>query len=327
MSQKQLPPHHRLTPWLAMLLALSLLTVAGGFWQVGGDAAYAQTLPTLTPEPTATTVPVLEPPPGPGEYGVRPGDGGSFGSGDETCFVVVTPDDFVEVGRINLIDLPVNDLPNRDLTFLYIRACDVHFRPSGAPGAVPQPGDGSIQSYPFANPVDACFPYSDDDLARAQGDPARLLVVIYDPVAMAWVELPVSIDQTNRMVCGRMSYAGIVALAVRSDPLGALPGTSGNLPDATPAAAAPAAPPAALAPTALPAQTAAERPDAVATAAAPSSRPAAPPSTQATTQASAAPATTSFVPYLLLGLLVAALVAVAILVLSRTYFIRATEEE
>ncbi|MFV9504980.1 MAG: hypothetical protein AB4911_10505 [Oscillochloridaceae bacterium umkhey_bin13] len=309
---------------LSVVLGVFAVAAAGGAGLP--RTALGQTLPTATPilaggDESLTPTPVVA---GDGEIVIIPGTGGTGSSagiggvGGGRCTVIVTPDDFNVPGTLIIREILFEDIPNRDPNFNYLRACDVLFR--DANGQI-------IPNYRFANAIEVCFPYTDEDLTRAQNSPTRLTVVHYDQtlVPPAWVELAVTLSQDARQICGFLPQTGLVSLAVRPDRAVTLPGTSGNMPESV--AAAPAAVAPVTAPAAAPAAAAA---DAVAPAAAPAAvapvAPAAPaaeaPVAAPVAAAATAPATpaadpVSMTPFILLGLAVAGGVGVAIVALNR----------
>jgi hypothetical protein len=286
--------------------------------QVGGSTAVA----TATPAPASTPTAVVPPTP--------------VTSGGGRCEVVVTNDDGVAPGTIEIIEVRVEDLPNRDRRYTYIRACDVVYRDET--GTV-------VTSKTFNGPIESCFLLTPEDIARAGGNPQRLTILYYDPVSGTWQELTVTIDPNNGRICGLQSTSGIIALALKGGAQG-LPGTSGQIPEGQ--AAAPAAAPAAdsgSAPAADSGSAAGAAPAAAdsGSAAAPAAAPAggatgssaaaaaAAPAAQAAAAApaaaaSSAPADGGPGPMLALILGVAAAVFAVILVLSRNMLSRSRDK-
>lgn len=349
---------------VGVLLALGL---SSGSWLVPGQTAYGQTVPEATNPPsaatgaptstpftlsgtaisggaaTATPAPGTAATPVPGAPGapvpVSPGQPGTGTSGGGRCVITVTPGDVSSNGTIRVDEIALDDLPNRDPRYTYIRACDVVF--------IDENGN-EIPNYPFASPVDTCIPYTADDVARAGGDPARLTIVYYDETTKQWVELEVAIDPASGQICAKQPISGITALVIRGAPASSLPNTSGNLPEVTPQAVAPVAVPAQpAAQPAAAAPAASENGDAA--AAAPASAPARPaadaeaapaaaqvaPAEAAPVSAAVAPASTApesstsdgpLSSLVVMAMGVAAAVFAVILVLSRRAFGRAREE-
>jgi hypothetical protein len=340
MHNERISTRVRLVMTVVGFLGILTLSLFGSGWPTPSETAHGQTIPTDvsgdtgggSKDPTATprlvaSVPSLAltqtPSPvqvsDPGEIAVKPGESSSGESVGRRCGVIVTSGDINEPGTILLPEVPVDALTNRNKRYVYVRACDVQFRNQG----------GQISTvYAFANPLSVCFPYTDEDLVRAQNKVALLTILTFDAAKNQWVELPVTLDAATRQVCGQLSQTGLAVLAVKSSQAAALPNTSGNMPEGTPvvsgAPAAPA-PTAVLAPAAgnaAPVQPVAES---VPTAAlAPAAGNAAP----AQSVTAPAPENVSGVSPVLMviGLLVAVLIAVAILVLSRGFLTRSTEE-
>lgn len=358
---------HHLSLVRRLTLALSLvvlLTLVGAAALSSGPTARAQTLPPATPViPPAPPVPPVPPaPPVPSVPPVPPvppvlplpsnrirvpvTQPSELFSEGRRCAIIVTPDDFTRAGTLRLIEVPLELLMYRTPALVYLRACEVEYRETAdnaitARQVAPPSDEGNlISAFQFAQPIEACFPYDQADLTRAQGSAERFTVVAFDPFRQVWVELPLTLDQATRRICGQLPGSGIVALAIRPARAATLPGTSGNLPEGTPTAAAVAvAAPAA----AQPAPTAQPTAAPVATAAAAA---AAAPGEAATAPDAAAPVapapaggllpgspaasavnTTSPQAYLPLGLLIAAAVAAAIIVLSRNFIRRGREDE
>jgi hypothetical protein len=325
MSQEH-PRQRRRAPFLVVVVVLFVLGLAALLPVVAVPVA-AQTLPTRTPQATVVQGDGVTPTPLQGIFTPTPLPAGPptpIVSGGGLCELIVTDDDGIPPGTVTIVDLPVELLPNRDPRYTYIRACEVIYTDEN--GQI-------ISNKTFDGPVDACFRYTADDLARAGDSPARLTIVYYDEASGSWVETEVTIDETNGLICGKLPRSGRVALVIRGQAAG-LPNTSGNLPDATPVAVAdvPAAAPAdapAAAPADAPAAAPADAPAAApadAPAAAPADAPAAAPALAPAAEAAAAPAevaTSGGVgPVLVLVLGVAAAIFAAILVLSRNMLSR-----
>ncbi len=346
MNQKQ--PQPRIgAPALAMIaVVLILLALAGGL-PAATRTAQAQTIPTTTPEapatPKATSVgggtavatstPLggVATPVGSATPVTPAGTPTPISSGGQRCELVVTDDDGVAPGSVRVEELLVEVLPNRDTRYTYIRACDVIY--VDVNGQI-------IPNKTFDGPIDACFRYTPEDVARAGGNPARLKIVYYDEASGTWMELEVVIDEAGGLVCAKLPRSGKVALVFSAGPVSGLPNTSGNLPDATPVAvaAAPAAAPVAPAaeaaqaapaaaapavPAAAPAAEAAAAPAVVAPAAA---APAVAASGASEPAAAAAPTESGPGPLLALLLGVAAAVFALILVLSRSMLSRSRDK-
>ena len=254
--------HFRLPRPFALIIlvgVLFLLSLSDMGWVTLTQPVAGQTMPTATPgtppsptsdsiilptsEPgtptgvagtaTPTTVPTALPPPSNGTGAIVPGVQVTIPSAGGGCTAIVSADDPSEPGSVTIIEAPLNTLPNRDRNFVYLRACEVLF--SDANGVL-------IPNYAFANPIEVCFAYTDADLARANNNPAALTILTYDPVTQTWVELPVNIDPTTRLICGQLSRTGIVALVLRAGLVSGLPNTSGSLSDATPVIVSPPQP-------------------------------------------------------------------------------------
>jgi hypothetical protein len=328
--------HRSLVRRLALALSLVvLLTLVGAAALSSGPTARAQTLPPVTPvvppRPPVPPVPPVPPrPPLPSDrIRVPVTEPGELFSEGRRCAIIVTPDDFTQEGSLRLIEVPLGLLIYRDPALTYLRACEVEYRDAA---------DNLITAFQFTQPIEVCFPYDNADLARAQGSAERLTVIAFDPFRQVWVELPLTLDQAARRICGQLPGAGVVALAIRPARVVTLPGTSGNLPEGTPTAAAVAAAAPAAAQPAPVAQPTAAAAAAAAAAPAPDTAAAAP---GAAAPVAAAPAggllpgapaadavsTTSPLSYLPLGLFIAAAVAAAITVLSRNFIRRGREDE
>jgi hypothetical protein len=255
---------------------------------------------------------------------------GEFASGGRRCVIVVTPDDFTQEGSLRVIEVPLELLMYRDPSLIYLRACEVEYRDAAG---------NLITAFQFAKPIEVCFPFDNADLARAQGSAERLTVVAFDPFRQVWVELPLVLDRAARRVCGQLPGSGLVALAIRPARAVTLPGTSGNLAESTPTAAAvavaaPPAAPAQPAPTAPPPAEATPAAAAPAAAAPAAAAPAEPPAVAVPAGPPAgglvpevAAPTSSPLAYLPLGLFIAAGVGITIAVLSRGFLRRGHEEE
>ncbi len=316
----------------------------------GGGGQSSTPTPVVAVPSVLTQTPSPVPVPKPGEISVKPGESSSGESANRRCGIVVTSGDISEPGTILLTEVPVDSLPKRDKRYTYLRACDVQFRDlagtiiaTGSDTELPRSHSKALKTrvtrfntsaprystpYVFANPLSVCFPYTDADLVRAQNKVALLTTLAYNAAKEQWFVLPVVLDEVARQICGQMPQTGIVALAVKSAQAAALPNTSGNLPEVTPAVGGASAAPA---PTVVP-DPAAGNP-----VSAQSVAPAAPTLEFASAAGNAAPARSVAAPapetasdvstsMLVIGLLVAALVAVAILVLSRGFLARSTEE-
>lgn len=325
MSQEHRRPRNRVSFLAVVAVVLFVLGLAAAL--PAATPAGAQTIPTRRPQPTAvggggaTSTPLR----GIVTPTVPAGPPTPIVSGGGRCELILTSDDGVPPGTVVIVELPVDQLPNRDPRYTYIRACEVIY--TDANGQI-------VPNKPFDGPVDACFRYTAEDVARAGGNPARLTIVYYDEASGSWVEVEVTIDETNGLICGKLPRSGKVALVIRGQAAG-LPNTSGNLPDATPVAvaAAPAGQPAA-APAEAPADAPAAPAEAPAGAAAeaPAAAPAAAPADAPAAQAVAAPATAEGQatggpgPVLALVLGVAAAVFAVILVLSRSMLSRSGDK-
>jgi hypothetical protein len=304
------------------LLALSF---GGATWFTAAQPLYGQTVPRATAtvataiaSAVATISPTPIPTPGDGVGVIVPGNPTVISSTGRRCTIVVSPDDFSDPGRLEVDEALLDSLPARNRDLVYLRSCEIRFIDTN--GTV-------ITNYTSSNPMEICFPYTDADLARARNNPAAFTIVYFDPATNTWLELPLTLDTTNRLVCGQLSTTGIVALVIRSAQAGTLPDTSGNLPDttativATPtgpvAAAAPA--PAATADVAapLPAETqqVAEQPEIVAVAGVAAT----PELAEATNRATSSPGAPSAMPFLV-ALVIVVFVAV-LFVLGRRIMI------
>ena len=284
MNQKH--PRPRIgAPVLALIAVVLMLLVLAGGLPAATRTAQAQTIPTTTPEATAagggtavaTSTPLVgvATPVGSATPATPAGTPTPISSGGQRCELVVTDDDGVAPGSVRVEELLVEVLPNRDTRYTYIRACDVIY--------VDVNGQ-SIPNKTFDGPIDACFRYTPEDVARAGGNPARLKIVYYDEASGTWMELEVVIDEASGLVCAKLPRSGKVALVFSVGPVSGLPNTSGNLPDAAPAAVA-------AAPAAAPAPAAAEAAQAAPAAAAPAAAPVAPAAAAApAAEAAAAPA-------------------------------------
>jgi hypothetical protein len=332
--------HLSLVKRLALTLSLALLAAMVGLAVLAPHpVAHAvdtlNTLPTSTPRPTADTSPATVTPLPEGAIRVpvrqptritSPGGaaGGPGGAPGGRCVVVVTPDDFVQEGSLRVIEVPREQLMHLDANLIYMRACEVEYRDANG---------NFIQAFQFNQPIEVCFPFTDADLAQAQGSPERLTILAYDPFRQVWVELPLTLDVSGRSLCAQLPGSGLVALAIKPPRVVNLPDTSGNLLEGTPTPTAAAAP-AGVAPPAAPAPAATQPAPTAPSASAPAPIAPAPiaqaPVAQAGAPASgilsggeADPGPLSYLPF---GLLVAAAVAAVIVVLSRNFVRREREE-
>jgi len=94
----------------------------------------------------------------------------------------------------------------------------------------------------FANPIQVCFAYTADDLAKAGGTADALVVQFYDTSASKWVTLPTALDASSSRMCGSVTHFSLFSLAARSSAPRALPPTSAaDLPSSLPKTSASAA--------------------------------------------------------------------------------------
>lgn len=88
--------------------------------------------------------------------------------------------------------------------------------------------DGKPVARPtFDQPIQVCFSYSANELARAGDDPARLFIQFYDVNAGAWVALPTTFDAANRRICAAVSHFTLFSAAAKLPVPAALPVTGG----------------------------------------------------------------------------------------------------
>jgi len=89
--------------------------------------------------------------------------------------------------------------------------------------------DGKPVTRPtFDQPVQVCFSYSPNELARAGGDPASLFIQFYDVNAGAWVALPTTANAANQRVCAPVTHFTLFSVAAKVAVPAALPITGGQ---------------------------------------------------------------------------------------------------
>jgi hypothetical protein len=83
---------------------------------------------------------------------------------------------------------------------------------------------GLIASPSFANPIEVCYFYGADELARAGNDPARFTIKFFDSASSAWVALPTAPTGSGR-VCAPVTHLTRFALTARLPVPSTLPNT------------------------------------------------------------------------------------------------------
>jgi hypothetical protein len=125
--------------------------------------------------------------------------------------------DISSSGTLQILPVPPAAIapPSPGDTFIGPLADIVLFDASGNPVANPA----------FASPVDVCYFYGADEMARTSGSSASFILEYYDTERAAWVALPSTVDAAGSRVCTSVGHLTRFALAMRATVPAELPRT------------------------------------------------------------------------------------------------------
>jgi hypothetical protein len=186
----------------------------GGGGGGSGNAGSATATPTLTPQPGAPQ----------GSQNCALGTPQANVGPDVNATVANCPwaafvggGDISAIGTMQILPVPPATIapPTAGDTFIGPLADIVLFDANG--NAIARPS--------FVSPVDVCYFYGPDELARAGGNPASFTIEYYDVERAAWVALPSTVDTAANSVCTSVNHLTRFALATRATVPAELPRT------------------------------------------------------------------------------------------------------
>lgn len=203
---------------LTLLIAAVLLLGAGtSAWATPSQSPARQTVPTATPglPPTPEITPPAESVPGATVRVVSPGIAATVSSGDAT--VVVPANAMSAPGTLEVAPVAAGQLPAASAGYLLLG--------NGLDATLYDAQGRQVDLSRLTNPIEIYLEYTADDLAKAGGDPANLIIMYYDESTGKWIALPSTPDPATGRVRAMASEMGTFVLATRSSNPDLLPRT------------------------------------------------------------------------------------------------------